>query len=180
MYCTHWPLSSLLDTGQGHSNTLFKGHTIGYKCVSNFQHNKYLNVYSFLSYGYRNCLPGALEFYLVCSYHCFLPFFFILLLLLPLLLLLLLLSFTLIFLCCFDWYLYNFSFYLCLQFRNNWWPNYRDICLWQVQCPWSKKHVQIIVLTAKISKVNVCKVRVVCTMHQCVCWDRESIHLWGV
>jgi len=65
MYCTHWPLSSLLDTGQGDSSTLFEGHTIGYKCVSNFQHNKYLNVYSFLSYGYRNRLPGAPEFYLV-------------------------------------------------------------------------------------------------------------------
>jgi len=77
MYCTHWPLSSLLDTGQGDSSTLFEGHTIGYKCVSNFQHNKYINVYSFLSYGYRNRLPGAPEFYLVCSYHCFLPFFFL-------------------------------------------------------------------------------------------------------
>ena len=134
MYCTHWSLSSMLDTCERDSSTLFKGHTIGYKCFSNCQH-KYLNVCSFQCYGYRNCLPGAPEFCHVCPDHCFLLllFFFLPLsffpllllppppLLLPLLLILLLLSSILIFLFCIAWYLYNFSFCLCLQFRNNWW-----------------------------------------------------------
>ena len=61
------------------------------------------------------------------------------------------------------------------------WPTYQDICLWQLKCPWRKKHVQIIVLTAKICKGNVCKVRVVCIrMHDCVCWKKERAYTCGV
>ena len=42
---------------------------------SNWQHNKYLNVYIFQCYAYRKCLPVAPEFYVVCPYHCFFFFF---------------------------------------------------------------------------------------------------------
>ena len=38
---------------------------------SNCQHNKHLNVYIFQCCAYRNCLPVAQEFYLVCPNHCY-------------------------------------------------------------------------------------------------------------
>jgi len=44
---------------------------------SNCQHNKYLNVHIFKFYAYRNCLPVAPEFYLVCPNHCFFFFCFL-------------------------------------------------------------------------------------------------------
>ena len=73
------------------------------------------NVYIFQIISYRNCLPDAPDFYLVCPDHCFLFFFC-----------LLHLShffhpFLFFFVILIDTSTTSASVSVCLQFRNNWW-----------------------------------------------------------